>query len=95
MPLLIMLFGVLLPRVTIVALWLLTNWFTGMFANLLIPILGFIFLPTSLLWYSAVQHWFGGDWSIIPIAGMVVAVLLDLAPLRPRRRVVYVEETRV
>ena len=93
MPLLILLVGLLLPRVTIVALWLLTNWFQGMFANWLLPALGFIFLPTSLLWYSAVQHWFGGQWDIIPIAGMVIAILLDLAPLRPRRRVVYVEET--
>ena len=93
MPLLILLVGLLLPRVTILALWLLTTWFQGMFANWLLPALGFIFLPTSLLWYSAVQHWFGGHWDIIPIAGMVVAVLLDLAPMRPRRRVVYVEET--
>ncbi|HMJ66806.1 MAG TPA: hypothetical protein VK615_15805 [Candidatus Binatia bacterium] len=93
MPLLIILVGLLLPRVTIVALWFLTNWFQGMFASWLLPALGFIFLPTSFLWYSAVQHWFGGQWDIIPIAGMVVAILLDLAPLRPRRRVVYVEET--
>lgn len=82
-----------MPRVTIVALWLLTNWFQGMFNSLLIPALGFIFLPTSFLWYSVVQRWFSGEWGIIAIAGIVVAVLLDLAPLRPRRRrVVYVEE---
>jgi len=94
MPLLILLFGVLVPRLTIVALWLLTNWFQGMFTTWLMPVLGFIFLPTSLLWYSVVVNWFRGEWGIIPIAGMVVAILMDLAPLRPRRRrVVYVEET--
>jgi len=92
MPLLILLFGVLVPRLTVVALWLLTNWFQGMFTTWLMPALGFIFLPTSLLWYSAVQNWFGGEWRVVPIAGMVVAILMDLAPLRPRRRVVYVEE---
>jgi hypothetical protein len=92
MPLLILLFGVLVPRLTIVALWLLTNWFQGMFTTWLMPALGFIFLPTSLLWYSAVHNWFSGEWGVIPIAGMVVAVLMDLAPLRPRRRVVVVEE---
>jgi hypothetical protein len=81
------------PRLTILALWLLTNWFQGMFNNWLLPALGFIFLPTSLLWYSVVQRWFSGEWGIIAIAGMIVAVVLDLAPLRPRRRVVYVEET--
>jgi hypothetical protein len=92
MPLLILLFGVLVPRLTIVALWLLTNWFQGMFTTWLMPALGFIFLPTSLLWYSVVMNWFRGEWGIIPIAGMVVAILMDLAPLRPRRRVVYVEK---
>ena len=92
MPLLILLFGVLVPRLTIVALWLLTNWFQGMFTTWLMPALGFIFLPTSLLWYSAVHNWFGGEWGPVPIVGLVVAVLLDLAPLRPRRRVVVVEE---
>jgi hypothetical protein len=93
MPLLILLLGVFVPRLTIVALWLLTNWFQGMFNNWLLPALGFIFLPTSLLWYSVVLRWFSAEWGIIAIAGMIVAVLLDLAPLRPRRRVVYVEET--
>ena len=93
MPLLILLVGVFLPRLTILGLWLLTNWFQGMFTNWLLPVLGFLFLPTSLLWYSVVQRWFSGEWGIIAIAGMVVAVLLELAPLRPRRRVVYVEET--
>jgi len=93
MPLLILLFGVFVPRLTILGLWLLTNWFQGMFASWLLPALGFIFLPTSFLWYSVVQRWFSGEWGIIAIAGMVVAVLLDLAPLRGRRRrVVYVEE---
>ena len=93
MPLLILLFGVLVPRLTIVALWLLTNWFQGMFTTWLMPALGFIFLPTSLLWYSAVVNWFNAEWGVVPIVGMVVALLMDLAPLRPRRRrVVYVEE---
>jgi hypothetical protein len=92
MPLLILLFGVLVPRLTILALWLLSNWFQGMFATWLMPVLGFVFLPTSLLWYSAVDYWFSCEWGVIPIAGMVVALLLALAPLRPRRRVVVVEE---
>jgi hypothetical protein len=86
MPLLILLFGVLVPRLTIVALWLLTNWFQGMFTTWLMPALGFIFLPASLLWYSVVVNWFRGEWGLIPIAGMVVAILMDIAPLRPRRR---------
>jgi len=75
-----------------VLLWLFTNWFEGVFNTALWPILGFIFLPLTLLWYTAVQHWFGGEWSAVPIIGMVIAVLVDLSPARPRRRTVAVVE---
>ncbi len=95
MPLLIVLGALLLPRVTIVLLWLFTNWFNGVFPSILWPILGFLFLPVSMLWYSIVHNWFGGHWDIVPIIGMVIAVLIDLAPTRYRRRrreVVVVEE---
>ena len=87
MPLLLLLVALLVPRVTILVLWLLTNWFDGLFQNVLWPILGFIFLPLSLLWYTAVHFWFGGEWSAIPIIGMIIAVLIDTAPARGRRRV--------
>ncbi len=74
------------PRLTIVILWLFTYWFHGIFRGLLVPILGFIFLPTTLLWYTAVQHWFGGHWGLWPIVGIVVALWIDVSPLRGRRR---------
>jgi len=94
MPLLIVLFALLVPRVTIVALWLLSDWFNGIFSTPLWPILGFIFLPLTLLWYTVVQHWFGGNWDIIPIVGLIIALLVDIAPTTRyrRRRVVVVEE---
>jgi len=93
MPLLIALIALLLPRLTIVVLWLFTNWFDGVFPSVLWPILGFIFLPLTTLWYSVVQHSFGGHWDVIPIAGLVIAVLIDISPTRyRRRRVVVVEE---
>jgi len=47
-----------------VLLWVFTTWFDGLFTNSMWPILGFIFLPTSLLWYTVVLHWFGGVWSL-------------------------------
>jgi hypothetical protein len=86
MPLLVFLFALFVPRITVLLLWLGTNWFVGLFRTSLWPFLGFIFLPLSLLWYSAVQHWFGGQWSAIPIIGMVIAVLIDLSPAKGRRR---------
>ncbi|HMJ88324.1 MAG TPA: hypothetical protein VK530_00825 [Candidatus Acidoferrum sp.] len=85
MPLLIVIFALLIPRVTIALLWLFTNWFNGLFANAVWPILGFIFLPTTLLWYSVVQRWFSGEWGIVAIVGAVIAFIIDLSPARKRR----------
>lgn len=73
------------PRILIACLWFLTTWFAGMFSTLLWPILGFIFAPTTLLWYSVVQRWFGGVWSLWPVVGIVIAAMIDLAPASSRR----------
>lgn len=73
------------PRVVVAVLYFFTTWFSGVFPSVLWPILGFVFLPTTLLWYTAVQHWFGGVWSFWPVAGIVVALLIDLSPAKGRR----------
>jgi len=87
MPCLLVFIALAAPRLGIVLLWLFTTWFHGVFATPLWPVLGFIFLPTTLLWYSAVQHWYGGAWNgFVPIAGLVVALLIDLSPTRGRWR---------
>lgn len=86
MPCLVALLALATPRLVVLVLWFLTTWFQGLFPSLLWPVLGFIFLPTTLLWYSAVQHWFGGQWSLWPVAGLVVALLIDLSPSAGRRR---------
>jgi hypothetical protein len=74
------------PRLVVACLWFFTHWFHGMFSNLLWPILGFVFLPTTLLWYSAVQHWYGGQWTLWPVVGLVVALMIDMSPASGRRR---------
>jgi len=81
-----MLLALLTPRLVVALLWFFSTWFQGMFASLLWPILGFIFLPTTLLWYSAVQHWFGGHWTLWPIVGLVIALMIDISPASGRRR---------
>lgn len=86
MPLLIGLVAVFMPRLVIIGLYLLTNWFNGVFKTLLFPLLGFLFMPVTMLWYSAVHNWFNGQWDVLQIVGMVVAVIIDLSPLRMRRR---------
>jgi hypothetical protein len=86
MILVLALLALLVPRVTIALLWLFTNWFVGVFPNILWPLLGFIFLPLTTLWYSVVHHWFGGEWSIVPVIGAIIAVLIDISPATTRRR---------
>ncbi len=86
MPCLAVLLALMVPRLLIVLLWFFTDWFVGMFDTLLWPILGLIFLPTSLLWYSAVINWFGGEWTLVPIIGIVIALLIDLSPAEGGRR---------
>ncbi len=78
MPILLLLFGVFFPRIVIVVLYFFTGWFSDSFNGILLPILGFLFLPVTLLWYGIVQYFYGGAWTMIPTIGMVLAVLLDL-----------------
>ena len=85
MPCLFALLALAAPRVAIVVLWLFTDWFRGLFETVLWPVLGFFFLPTTLLWYTAVQHWFGGEWTLWPIVGLVLALMADVSPARGRR----------
>ena len=68
------------PRLVIGALWAFTSWFVGVFSAPVWPVLGFFFLPTTTLWYAAVHHWYAGQWTPWPIAGLVIALLLDGAP---------------
>ncbi len=85
MPCLLALLALAVPRVVILLLLFFTSWFQGIFSTILWPILGFIFLPTTLLWYTAVQHWFGGHWGLWPVVGIVIALMIDISPARGRR----------
>ncbi len=82
------LFGILAlaaPRLVIAVLFFFTNWFRGIVPSPLWPILGFIFLPTTLLWYTAVHVWWAGQWTLWPVAGLVIALLIDVSPASARR----------
>jgi hypothetical protein len=56
MPCLLALLAIAFPRVAIVLLWLFTNFFTGVYHNVIIPVLGFIFLPLTLIVYTYIQN---------------------------------------
>lgn len=83
MPCLLTLFALFTPRLVIILVWIFSNWFKGLAGLWLI--LGLIFLPTTLLWYTAVQHWWAGVWSFWPIVGIVIALMIDLSPASHRR----------
>ncbi len=79
MPLVIGFIALLAPRFVIFVLWLASSWFNGVFETRLFPILGFIFLPLTLLWYSAVVNWFQGEWNWWQVVILVVAIVADLS----------------
>lgn len=86
MPIVLLLFALFVPRVVLICLWLFTNWFYAAFQTLVWPVLGFIFMPLTVLWYSVVMHYYGGQWTAIPMVVMVLAVLLDMSQSRWGRR---------
>jgi hypothetical protein len=89
MPCLLIIIALVTPRLVVFTLWLFTNWFRGLFDSSLWPILGFVFLPTTLLWYTAAQHWFAGQWTFWPVIGLVIALMIDMSPAKrsaPRSR---------
>lgn len=85
MPCLFALFTLLTPRILIAVLWFFSHWLRVVPGTLWL-VLGFIFLPTTLLWYVAVQHWFGGQWTLWPVVGLVVALMIDVSPASGGRR---------
>lgn len=82
---LMVMLGAFFPRVAIVLLLLFSNWFARAFEGLLIPLLGLVFLPYTLLWVSVVTNWYGGHWGLMQLLLLAVALLLDFSPLIGRR----------
>ena len=78
MPLLLVLLALFLPRLVLVLLWLFTHWLEGIFTHWIIPVLGFLFLPYTLLWYAAVYRWFDAEWGVLQIVILIVALVADV-----------------
>ncbi len=82
MPILAGIIALLFPRIMMLVLYFFTDYLNGVWESNVMPILGFIFLPVSTLWYAVVYHQFGGAWSTPAIVGMVIAVVVDLGLLK-------------
>jgi len=76
MPCLLALLAVAFPRVAIVLLWLFTNFFSSIH-GIIIPILGFIFLPLTLIVYAYLlnTHQSMGSMQLV---FLFIAIVLDL-----------------
>ena len=85
MPCFLVVLALSVPRLVCALLYVFTDWFVGVVQPPVLGILAFLFLPTTLLWFTAVQHWYHGAWGPWQIAGIVGAVLLDVGPLRRSR----------
>jgi len=77
MPCLLLLAVLLFPRVVLVVMYLTSNYLQRAYHELLIPILGFLFLPLTTLTYAWLVN------SHLPLAGvyviiLIVAVILDI-----------------
>jgi len=80
MPCLLVILVLLFPRVALAVLFLFTNYLDRVFSNILILIVGFIFLPLTTLLYAWMVH------NGIPPAGinllwLMIAALIDLGSL--------------
>jgi hypothetical protein len=78
MPFLLALLVVAFPRVAIALLWLFTNFFSGVYHGILIPLLGFIFLPLTLVVYTYILRTYPGPLSLQELIFLFIAVILDL-----------------
>jgi hypothetical protein len=68
------------PRIALVLLFFLSNYLQRAYHNLIVPLIGFIFLPLTTLAYAWMTN------SHLPIAGinlviLIIAVVVDLGGL--------------
>ena len=76
---LLALLGAAFPRFVLVLVFL----FSG-FVHRAVPtpafvwaLLGFVFAPTSFLWFCAVQNWYGGQWGCFQLLVLFFALAAD------------------
>lgn len=75
LPLLLLLLGYFFPRLIVVLLYLFTDWWSSAFDSILWPLLGFLFMPLTVLWFGISAAYFSDN---VQTIGLVIAVLLDL-----------------
>lgn len=77
MPCLLAILIAAFPRVAIVLLYLFTNFFTHVYTSLIIPIIGFIFLPLTLIAYTYILN-AHMRMNVTTLVILFITVILDL-----------------
>ena len=80
MPCLLAVLVVAFPRVAIVLLYLFPNFFRGVYDTVLLPLLGFLILPITLVAYTYLQKSGTTDQTTMLVI-LGIAVVLDLGLL--------------
>ncbi len=80
MPCVLVLLVLLFPRVVLVLMYLLSNYLQRAYMNMLVPLLGFFFLPLTTITYAWLVN------SKLPIDGiylflLIIAVVIDIGGL--------------
>lgn len=86
MPCLLVLIAFLFPRFILIVLALFTNYLEAAYKGLLIPLLGFIFLPYTTLAYAWAKNTHGTIDGIYLVV-IILAVLFDIGSLGGGARV--------
>jgi len=73
----LLLLGIAFPRLVLVLLFFLTNFLDRAYHGLLIPLLGFFFLPLTTLVYAWIVNSGAGPQGIYLVA-IVICVVVDL-----------------
>jgi len=73
-PLLLLFLGFFFPRLVVALLYLFTDWWSSAFDSAFWPIIGFLFMPLTVLWYGISETYFSDS---IQTIGLVIAVLMD------------------
>lgn len=76
---LLALLGAVFPRFVLVITFLFSGFVHRATPGpaLVWAILGFVFAPTSFLWFCAVQNWYGGQWGCFQLLVLVFALSAD------------------
>ena len=82
---LVVLLGLILPRVTLVLLWLFTQW-TAALRPWWLGLLGFFLAPFTTLAYVLIHHWSGSVETTVPhLVILAIALAMDAGSWRGAR----------